>query len=453
MMTAGDAEVEAPIPSPDGRTLFVPGRRPYLVRADGSDRRRIALSWLVTVDAWAPDGKRLAYTPAQEGGIWTFDVSSGGRVRISFGEYDSSPAWSPDGKRIAYAGADGVFVSDADGRDTRRLTSLQLAGTPVWSPDAKSIAVADNSPRSRLLLLPVQDGEPRRVIRGAQDPAWAPHGDSLAYTARRGPHWDLFVARADGSHPRRLTFGGGGADAAEPRWTPAGDRIVFRRSGARVPGELELSEIWSIEPGGSGLREVTRAYPAGGNNYLLGWVRGTLRHEPSPKPWAAPRTLFVPYPAGALSAEGRRVAVAPLVPYSGDHPLLPSGPLLVWRPGSRSIAAHVAAGCIFPAYVSLAGPRLVFDCENSGADTVSQSLRVFTSSDRPPRRGLLRRERRPRRDQQRHDAPRARRRRLAGGVHVRDRRVDRDPHPARGEAAVAARRSPATAAPFRPRPR
>jgi TolB protein len=384
MMTAGDAYVEDPIPSPDGRTLFIPDRRPHLVRADGSGGRRIAVGRFATVDAWSPDGKRLAYTPPQEGGIWTFDVSSGHRVRISFGEYDSSPAWSPDGKRIAFAGEDGVFVSDADGRDTRRLTSLQAAGTPVWSPDAKTIAVPDSSPSSRLLLLPARGGKPRRVIRGAQDAAWAPDGGSLAFTARRGGHWDLFVARGDGSHPRRLTFGASGADAADPRWTPAGDRVVFQRFGAHAPGELELSEIWSVEPDGSGLREVTRAYPAGGNNYPLGWVRGTLRHEPSPKPWADRRTLFVPYPAGALSAEGRRVAVAPLVPYSGDAPLLPSGPILVWRPGGRSIAAHVAAGCTFPSDVTLAGPRLAFDCDSSGADTISQSVRVFTGGARPP---------------------------------------------------------------------
>jgi TolB protein len=384
MMTAGDAYAEDPIPSPDGRTLFVPGRRPYLVRADGSGRRRIALSWFATVNAWSPDGKRLAYTPSGENGIWTYDLSPGRRVRISFGEYDTSPAWSPDGKRIAYAGDDGVFVSEADGRDTRRLTSLQAAGTPVWSPDGKTIAVPDYSPSGRLLLLPVRGGKPRRVIRGGQDAAWAPDGESLAFTARHGRQWDLFVARADGSHARRLTFGAGGAEAADPRWTPAGDLIVFRRFDAHAPGELELSEIWSVEPDGSGLREVTRAYPAGGNNYPLGWLRGTLRQEPSPKPWAGARTLFVPYPAGALSADGRQVAVAPLVPYSGDAPLLPSGPILVWRPGSRSIAAHVAAGCIFPAYVNLAGPRLAFDCDSSGTDTVSQSVRVFTGSERPP---------------------------------------------------------------------
>jgi hypothetical protein len=78
------------------------------------------------------------------------------------------------------------------------------------------------------------------------------------------------------------------------------------------------------------------------------------------------------------------VAVAPLVPYSGDAPLLPSGPLLVWRPSSRSIAAYVAAGCIFPDYVTLGDVGLVFDCDDSGDDSVSQSVRVYRRSDRPP---------------------------------------------------------------------
>src|SRR5437763_8562630 len=117
---------------------------------------------------------------------------------------------------------------------------------------------------------------------------------------------------------------------------------------------------------------------------MLGGVRGKLRQEPSLRPRARPRTLFVPYPAGELSADGQRVAVAPLVPYSGDAPLLPSGPILVWRPTTGSIDAHVAAACIFPAFVSLAGPRLAFDCDDSGEDTVSHSVRIFRPSDRVP---------------------------------------------------------------------
>ncbi|HEX6699747.1 MAG TPA: hypothetical protein VF101_03375 [Gaiellaceae bacterium] len=386
MMSIEGAYTDDPIPSPDGRTLLVRTRHPYLVGVDGSHRRRIRLTWLATSQAWSPDGKQFVYTPPgnETTGIWKYDLKTGRRTRISFGEYNSSPAWSPDGKRIAYAGDDGVFVADADGRDTRRLSSMH-ADWPVWSPNGKTIAVVDvSSATAGIWLLPVAGGKPLRVSRGAQEAVWSPDGKWLALTVSRGRHWDLFVARGDGAHPRRLTFGPGSVDVRDPRWTPDGGRIVFVRFAARAPGELEMSEIWSIEPDGSGLREVTRAYPAGGNNYPLGWVRGKLRRQPSPKPWARPRTLNVPYPVGALSAAGRRVAVAPLVPYSGDSPLLPSGPILVWRPDSGSIAAHVTASCLYPAFVSLAGSRLAFDCDNSGEDTVSHSVRIFGPSDGTP---------------------------------------------------------------------
>ena len=385
MMSIEGAYTDNPIPSRDGRTLLVRTRHPFLVGVDGSHRRRIRLSWLTTSQAWSPDGKRLAYTPpGDENGIWTYDLETGRRTRISFGAYDNSPSWSPDGKRIAYVGGDGVLVADADGRDTRRLSSMH-ADTPLWSPNGKTIAVADvSSPTGGIWLLPVAGGKPRRVIRGAGDAVWSPDGKWLALTVSRGRHWDIFVARGEGSRPRRLTFETGGVEVRDPRWTPDGQRIVFVRVGARTPGELELAEIWSIKPDGSGLREVTHGYPAGGDNYPLGWVRGKIRQEPSPKLWARARTLYVPYPAGDLSADGQRVAVAPLVPYSGDAPLLPSGPILVWRPGTRSIAAHNAAGCQYPGYVSLAGPRLAFDCDDSGDDTVSQSVRIYRRSDRPP---------------------------------------------------------------------
>jgi hypothetical protein len=376
---------EDPIPSPDGRTLFVPGRRPHLVGVDGTGARRLGLSRFATVAAWSPDGKALGYTPSGGTGVWTYDLARGRRTRISFGEGDDAPAWSPDGSRIAYASFDGVVVADSRGRDARVLVSTAIAAAPVWSPDGKTIAVVDVSkPASRLLLVPANGRGPRRVIPGGDEPAWSPDGARLAFTAVRDAHSDLFVARGDGSRPRRLTFGTGGAESVDPRWSPDGARIVFHRFGSRHPGELELSELWSVEPDGSGLRELTRAYPGGGNNYPIGWIRGNLRHEPSPKPWAQPRTLLVPYPVGELSADGARVAVAPLVPYSGDTPLLPSGPILVWRPGTREVVAHLAAGCIFPAFVSLAGSRLAFDCDRSGDDVVSQSVRLYRSGDPVP---------------------------------------------------------------------
>src|SRR5262249_40755743 len=58
--------------------------------------------------ALSPDGKRAVARDADydvPGDLWTVDLSSGQRTRLTFRRNDYSPGvWSPDGTRIAYSG-------------------------------------------------------------------------------------------------------------------------------------------------------------------------------------------------------------------------------------------------------------------------------------------------------------------------------------------------------------
>jgi len=190
-------DVEAAVPSPDGRTLLVariehPGRRPFtsglwLLDADGGNERRLLDAEGGKLDrpgSWSPDGSGLRQVA----------------------ERSSEPAFSPDGRSIAFVSdrdehgslragededvfANELYVTRADGGNLRRLTrteSLAEAG-PAWSPDGTRLAFAREGPAAfqrELMVVKADGGCPTRLIGDASDhsgktpsfesPAWRP---------------------------------------------------------------------------------------------------------------------------------------------------------------------------------------------------------------------------------------------------------------------------------------
>ena len=88
---------------PEGEDVF----RLVTIAPDGSDLVEVTpLDDDATDASWSPDGERLVYSGAAEGGAGLYAVSADGGdpIRLDDGDsgYDGAPSWSPDGHQIAF---------------------------------------------------------------------------------------------------------------------------------------------------------------------------------------------------------------------------------------------------------------------------------------------------------------------------------------------------------------
>ena len=201
--------------------------------------------------------------------IYAMNAGGGNQERLTDAEGDPSspqglffqiePAWSPDGRQIAFAskrrGSFDVFVMNADGTGTRRLTSTSGdEGHPTWSPDGKRIAFSRGAPGD-LYVMNADGSSVRPIADGPADetqPAWSPDGRSIAYVSRTPgtQAQELWVMRADGSEPRRLTRLA--ATSSSPAWSPDGTRLAFSTNNGANP-----FDIYFVVVDGKGLQRVT----------------------------------------------------------------------------------------------------------------------------------------------------------------------------------------------------
>jgi len=236
--------------SADGRTLLFTAKAAFFVmRVDGTHRRRIPNASGHLGARLAPGGRRIVFTNAFDGHVTLIDVD--GRHRRELPYRGESPAFSPDGRRIAFTLVNEsapqdrqIYVVNADGTHLRQLTFHNSEGfgennsTPDWSPDGREIAFdstrgggsgiyvmkADGSKLRRLTNIDPGPGTHPTTVRSDIDThaIFSPNGSKIVFSRvfqdDNGDHWQTWLMNADGSRQHRLSIGGLGDHGAV--WAP-----------------------------------------------------------------------------------------------------------------------------------------------------------------------------------------------------------------------------------------
>ena len=195
-LTVGPMDFLGPVPSKDGKKLFVIGRqrRGELARYDLKSQQFVPFMSGISADgpSFSKDGQWVAYTSIPEENLWKSKADGSERLQLTFPPFTAyEPRWSPDGKRIAFQGiVPGqpwkMYLISSDGGEAEEV--MTGIGDPGWSPDGNALifhsGMADfisTSPRAIQLL----DLKTRQIStfpgsEGLYSPRWSPDGRYIA---------------------------------------------------------------------------------------------------------------------------------------------------------------------------------------------------------------------------------------------------------------------------------
>ncbi len=184
--------------------------------------------------AFSPDGQRLLWATARDGGTEIVSASlanptAARRVTVGRGTDNTSPTFSPDGRRIAFmsgrAGQPEVYISDSDGSNVQLLTEFTYGGTsyrasPAWSPDGRLIAYQASARGFQIMVLSLRDRAVKQLTSEGinEDPSWAPDGRHLVFTSSRSGVKQLWVIDTESGRLRQLARAAG---ARLADWSPS----------------------------------------------------------------------------------------------------------------------------------------------------------------------------------------------------------------------------------------
>jgi len=237
-LTSGPLALFSPLPSKDGKRLFVVGRRPRgeLVRQEtGSERLTPFLNGIsVEHMAFSNDGQWVTYVSFPEGTLWRSKADGSERLQLSNPPlYASLPRWSPDGKQIVFFSVTPgkpprIYLVSAEGGSPQEL----LAGDdhaqadPYWSPDGTALifgsAYASSSVGIRILDMKTRTLATLPDSQNLFSPRWSPDGRYIAAVRRDSQNLMLFDRTK-----QKWSEVMQGRNVAFPNWSHDSNSIYF----------------------------------------------------------------------------------------------------------------------------------------------------------------------------------------------------------------------------------
>jgi eukaryotic-like serine/threonine-protein kinase len=187
-----------PIPSPDGKKLFVGGRigRGELVRYDALSRQFV--NFLSGISAgeldFSRDGKWVTYVSYPDNALWRSRVDGSDALQLTYAPSAADlPRWSPDGTQIAFVDTEAgrplkiFLVSSQGGTPQELLLESRNQVDPAWSADGKQLAfgrigTVGSTEKIAIQIMDISTHQ-TSIIPGSESlysPRWSPNGRHLA---------------------------------------------------------------------------------------------------------------------------------------------------------------------------------------------------------------------------------------------------------------------------------
>jgi Tol biopolymer transport system component/DNA-binding winged helix-turn-helix (wHTH) protein len=235
-LTTGPMKMLTPLPSADGKRIFVVAKQPrgQLVRFDEKSRQFMPFLSGISADGvdFSKDGKWVTYVAFPEGTLWRGKADGSERLQLTLPPMKVYlPRWSPDGKRIAFlAQVVGkplkLYIVSADGgASTQAMPGERNEGEASWSPDGNSLAFAPlfwQEESTAIHFLDLRTGQVTTLpgSEGVFSVRWSPDGRHLA--ALRADSQALVLFDVETKKWEELA-----KNTAYPNWSRDGSYIYF----------------------------------------------------------------------------------------------------------------------------------------------------------------------------------------------------------------------------------
>lgn len=194
-LTAGPTDSLAPLPSRDGKKLFVVGVMPRaeLSRYDATSRQFVPYLSGISAEGvdFSRDGDWVTYVGYPDATLWRSKVDGSERMQLTVAPMRAFlPRWSPDRTRIAFAAASPgepwrIYSVSAEGGDLQQLTTGECNEADVgWSEDGSRVVfgcMGGYGPTTSIRLLDLKTRQVSTVpgSEGLFSPRWSPDGRYL----------------------------------------------------------------------------------------------------------------------------------------------------------------------------------------------------------------------------------------------------------------------------------
>jgi Tol biopolymer transport system component len=235
-LTSGPMSFSSPLPSKDGKKLFVVGAlaRGELVRYDTRSAEFIPFLSGISADSvsFSKDGQWVAYVRFPEGTLWRSKLDGSQKIQLTYPPLTAvMPSWSSDGQQIVFYAFSGpkpkVYTIATQGGTPREMMPAdpKEEWDPTWSPDGTRIAFGSGStdPNSTILILDVGTNQVSTLpgSKGLFSPRWSPDGRSLIalpFASHSLMLFDFATQKWDELTKLSLGF---------PNWSKNGDYVYF----------------------------------------------------------------------------------------------------------------------------------------------------------------------------------------------------------------------------------
>jgi len=249
-LVSGPLRFGSPLPSSDGKRLFVFGEDPRveLVRYDQREQRfdpYLSGQSVGPID-FTRDGRWMAYISYPDMTLWRSRVDGSEKMQLTFPPARAyEPRWSPDGSQIVfmdvrYDAPWQIHLISPSGGTPRALVGPDISyADPTWMPDGKSIifgkhAEGESNTVYRLELNTKKISQIPDSI-GFSSPRVSPDGRYIAAVGRNFLSLVLFDTRTG-----QWSLLAEGEKVSYNEWSHDGQYVYFRR---QQGGAAELVRI------------------------------------------------------------------------------------------------------------------------------------------------------------------------------------------------------------------